>query len=124
MDKILKGILKYRHTFRHGMVEQFVQVKDNPSVSMQCSIILHYADPFCTFCVGSAEKHVQLVHSRALITMSAFQIQNTKPTAVSDQTPPEELECLERKQRHQDLCSKYSVIEAQNCGTLLGSGLF
>jgi len=30
MDKILKGILKYRHTFRHGMVEQFQQVKDNP----------------------------------------------------------------------------------------------
>ena len=34
MDKILKGILKYRHTFRHGMVEQFEQVKDNPAVSV------------------------------------------------------------------------------------------
>jgi hypothetical protein len=32
MDKILKGILKYRKTYRTEMVEQFKQVADRPEV--------------------------------------------------------------------------------------------
>lgn len=32
MDKILKGILKYRKTYRAEMVEQFKQVADRPEV--------------------------------------------------------------------------------------------
>ena len=33
MDRILKGILKYRQTFRKGMVEEFKRVADRPEVS-------------------------------------------------------------------------------------------
>lgn len=32
MDRILNGIMKYRETFRTRMVEQFKQVKNNPTV--------------------------------------------------------------------------------------------
>ncbi|XP_011504455.1 PREDICTED: beta carbonic anhydrase 1 isoform X2 [Ceratosolen solmsi marchali] len=30
MDRILKGVMKYRKCHRDGMVKQFKQVKDNP----------------------------------------------------------------------------------------------
>lgn len=33
MDRILKGIMKYRQTDKKRMVEQFLQVKNNPTVS-------------------------------------------------------------------------------------------
>lgn len=32
MDKLLKGIMKYRCTARDQMVKQFEQVRDNPKV--------------------------------------------------------------------------------------------
>lgn len=35
MDRILKGIMKYRHYDLKTMVKQFEQVKDNPTVSTQ-----------------------------------------------------------------------------------------
>lgn len=33
MDRILKGIMKYRKVGLKGMVKQFEQVRDNPMVS-------------------------------------------------------------------------------------------
>lgn len=33
MDRIIKGIMKYRQCHREGMVKQFKQVKDHPEVS-------------------------------------------------------------------------------------------
>lgn len=32
MDKLLKGIMKYRSTVKNQMVKQFEQVRDNPKV--------------------------------------------------------------------------------------------
>lgn len=32
MDKILKGVLQYRQTFRKSMVEEFKRVADRPEV--------------------------------------------------------------------------------------------
>lgn len=34
MDRILKGIMKYRKCHREGMVKQFQQVKDHPEVRL------------------------------------------------------------------------------------------
>lgn len=34
MDRILHGIIKYRGSFKSRMVEQFKQVKDNPTVRL------------------------------------------------------------------------------------------
>lgn len=34
MDRIFRGIMKYRRTNRAKMVEQFVQVKNNPEVRL------------------------------------------------------------------------------------------
>lgn len=34
MDRILRGIMKYRQCHREGMVKQFEQVRDNPEVSL------------------------------------------------------------------------------------------
>lgn len=33
MDKLMKGIMKYRELIKDQMVQQFVQVKNNPMVS-------------------------------------------------------------------------------------------
>lgn len=33
MDRILRGIMRYRSVKKEQMVKQFVQVKDNPTVS-------------------------------------------------------------------------------------------
>lgn len=38
MDRILRGIMKYRRTDRKTMVEQFQQVRDNPKVSVKLDI--------------------------------------------------------------------------------------
>lgn len=38
MDRILRGIMKYRRTDRKTMVEQFQQVRDNPKVSSKSDI--------------------------------------------------------------------------------------
>lgn len=32
MERILRGIMRYRHTTREQMVKEFQQVKDNPQV--------------------------------------------------------------------------------------------
>lgn len=32
MERILRGIIRYRHTTREQMVKEFKQVKDNPQV--------------------------------------------------------------------------------------------
>lgn len=36
MDRILKGILKYRKTYRADMVEEFKRVADRPEVIIFC----------------------------------------------------------------------------------------
>lgn len=34
MDRILRGIMRYRETVREGMVKQFIQVRDTPEVTL------------------------------------------------------------------------------------------
>lgn len=36
MERIIRGIMRYRHTTREQMVKEFVQVKNNPHVSRPC----------------------------------------------------------------------------------------
>lgn len=33
MERIIRGIMRYRHTTREQMVQEFVKVKNNPHVS-------------------------------------------------------------------------------------------
>lgn len=33
MEKILRGVMRYRHTTREQMVKEFQKVRDNPKVS-------------------------------------------------------------------------------------------
>lgn len=40
MEKILRGIMKYRHTVKDNMVKQFEVVKNNPQVSDILLILL------------------------------------------------------------------------------------
>lgn len=42
MERILRGIMRYRHTTREQMVKEFRQVRDNPHVSMQFSFSFCY----------------------------------------------------------------------------------
>ncbi len=47
MDKILKGVMKYRFTDRKTMVEQFKQVANNPTVRGEENFI-HDLSVVCT----------------------------------------------------------------------------
>lgn len=44
MDRILKGVMRYRGTTREQMVKEFKQVKDNPHVSSSWNLILSTSD--------------------------------------------------------------------------------
>lgn len=39
MERIIRGIMRYRHTTREQMVKEFVQVKNNPHVSAHNKIV-------------------------------------------------------------------------------------
>ncbi|CAB0005567.1 unnamed protein product [Nesidiocoris tenuis] len=38
MDRLFRGIIRYRNTERRGMVQQFEQVKNNPVAFMVCLV--------------------------------------------------------------------------------------
>lgn len=47
MDILLKGIMRYRANVKETMVKQFVQVKDNPEVSL----VKVFIELFCRQCM-------------------------------------------------------------------------
>ena len=42
LDRILRGILKYRNEIRPGMVKQFEKIRDNPEVMMTSKTVWHF----------------------------------------------------------------------------------
>ena len=79
MDKILKGILKYRKTYRTEMLEQFKQVADRPEVYTFVLLVYFLTNTLkvyslsqkqCFLHVWTAECFQLDLHKQMLVTCS------------------------------------------------------
>lgn len=54
MDRILKGIIRYRNVKKEKMVKQFKEVKDNPTVSN-----FYKKNIFCDMCINFENMRIE-----------------------------------------------------------------